>query len=156
MSARLVIVFAAAAALGIAAVAIGASQAAPAPVAGLDYEMFKTKVAPIFMKKRAGHSPCVVCHTGANNFLRLEELAPGQAAWNDEQLGKMYTSISRIGDAREPAREPAPDPSARARSRRRPLPFRRPPIRKQERPGLPGPDAMGRREVTEGHPRRAA
>jgi len=96
MSARLGIVFAAAAALGIAAVAIGASQAAPAPVAGLDYEMFKTKVAPIFMKKRAGHSPCVVCHTGANNFLRLEELAPGQAAWNDEQLGKMYTSISRL------------------------------------------------------------
>jgi hypothetical protein len=96
MSARLTIVFAAVAALGIGSVAIGASQAAPAPVAGLDYEMFKTKVAPIFMKKRPGHSPCVVCHTGANNFLRLEELAPGQTSWNEDQLGKMYTSIARL------------------------------------------------------------
>ena len=96
MSARLTVVFAAVAALGIGGVAIGASWAAPAQVAGLDYEMFKTKVAPIFMKKRPGHSPCVVCHTGANNFLHLEELAPGQTAWNEDQLGKMYTSISRL------------------------------------------------------------
>ena len=96
MSARLSIVFAAVAALAVGSIAVGASQAAPAPVAGLDYNYFKSNVAPIFMKKRAGHSPCVVCHTGANNFLRLEELSPGQTSWNEEQLGKMYTSIARL------------------------------------------------------------
>ena len=96
MSARLTIVFAAVTALAAGAIAIGASQAAPAPVAGLDYELFKSKVAPIFMKKRPGHTQCVVCHSGANNFLRLEELAPGQTSWNEEQLGKMYTSIARL------------------------------------------------------------
>ena len=96
MSARLTIVFATVAAVGMGAIAVGASYAAPAQVAGLDYEMFKTKVAPIFMKKRDGHSPCVVCHTGANNFLRLEELGPGQTSWNEEQLGKMYRSIARL------------------------------------------------------------
>jgi hypothetical protein len=96
MSARLSIVFAAVAALGVGSNAIGVSQAAPAPVAGLDYEMFKTRVAPIFMKHRPGHSPCVVCHTGANNFLRLEELPAGQMSWNEEQMGKMYTSIARL------------------------------------------------------------
>src|SRR3954462_6960428 len=96
MSARLGVVFAAVAALGLGAIAIASSQAAPAQVAGLDYEMFKTKVAPIFMKKRTGHSPCVVCHTGANNFLHLEELPPGQKTWNEDQLSKMYTSIARL------------------------------------------------------------
>src|SRR4029077_2392050 len=94
MSVRLTVVFAAVVALGSAAVAIGASQAAATP--GLDYDFFKTKVEPIFMKKRPGHSPCVVCHTGANNFLRLEELAPGQTTWNEEQSKKMFESISKL------------------------------------------------------------
>src|SRR4249919_3037008 len=94
MSVRLTLVIAAVAALGVGAVTIGASQAAPAQA--LDYTFFKTKVEPIFMKKRPGHSPCVVCHTGANNFLRLEELAPGQTAWNDEQSKKMFESVSKL------------------------------------------------------------
>ena len=96
MSGRVILAFAAVAVLGAAAMAAGSSQAAPASVNGLDYEIFKTKVEPIFMKKRASHSPCVVCHTGANNFLHLEELAPGQTSWNEEQSTKMYTSIARL------------------------------------------------------------
>ena len=96
MSGGLKVGIMAAVALAVGCASMAASQAAPAPVAGLDYEMFKTKVAPIFMKKRPGHSPCVVCHTGANNFLRLEELAPGQTTWNEDQLSKMYTSIARL------------------------------------------------------------
>jgi hypothetical protein len=94
MSGRLTIIIAAVAAFGFGSIAIGASQAAPAP--GLDYDFFKTKVEPIFMKKRPGHSPCVVCHTGANNFLRLEELAPGQTAWNEDQSRKQFDSISKL------------------------------------------------------------
>lgn len=94
MSGRFSIVVASVLALGAASVAIGASQAAPAPT--LDYEFFKTKVQPIFMKKRPGHTPCVVCHTGANNFLHLEELSPGQTMWNEEQSRKQFDSISRL------------------------------------------------------------
>ena len=93
MSARLTIVFAAVAALGVGAVAVEGSQAAPA---GLDYEFFKTKVEPMFMKQRPGHSPCVVCHTGANNFLHLEELPAGQKFWTEEQSRKQFESISRL------------------------------------------------------------
>ena len=85
---------AAAAALGAAVMTAGVSEAAQAPA--LDYDFFKAKVEPIFMKKRPGHSPCVVCHTGANNFLRLEELAPGQTTWNEEQSKKMFESISKL------------------------------------------------------------
>ena len=98
MSVRFVVIAAVVAgfAAGMAAGAAQAAQAAPPPAPGLDYEFFKTKVQPIFMKKRAGHSPCVVCHTGANNFLRLEELAAGQTSWNEEQSKKMFDSISRL------------------------------------------------------------
>jgi hypothetical protein len=92
MSGRLSIAFGAAV-LGATVLATGPSLAAPA---GLDYEFFKTKVEPIFMKKRPGHSPCVVCHTGANNFLHLEELAPGQTMWTEEQSRKQFESISKL------------------------------------------------------------
>ena len=70
MSGGLKVGIMAAVALAVGCASMAVSKAAPATVAGLDYEMFKTKVAPIFMKKRPGHSPCVVCHTSANNFLR--------------------------------------------------------------------------------------
>jgi hypothetical protein len=94
MSGRFVFAFAAAAVLGAAALWAGASQAAQAQA--LDYEFFKNSVQPIFMKKREGHSPCVVCHTGANNFLHLEELAPGQTVWTEEQSRKQFESISKL------------------------------------------------------------
>jgi hypothetical protein len=94
MSARLTLVFAAVAALGIGAVATGASQAAPAP--GLDYEFFKTKVEPIFLKERPPHEPCYNCHEGANNFLHLEPLAEGQKFWTEEQSRKNFEAVSRL------------------------------------------------------------
>ena len=42
----------------------------------LDYEFYKAKVQPIFLAKRPGHAPCVVCHAEANNMFRLEKLPP--------------------------------------------------------------------------------
>ena len=92
MSGRLALFVAAAVAAGAIA---GLQPAAGAPAA-LDYNFFKTQVEPIFMKKRAGHARCVQCHTEANNFLRLERLAPGQTTWNEEQSRKMFESISKL------------------------------------------------------------
>ena len=44
----------------------------------LDYEFFKARVQPVFLKKRAGHTRCVVCHgEEANNAFRLTRLPPG-------------------------------------------------------------------------------
>lgn len=92
MSNRFAIAVAAMVALGTASVTMQ-SQAAPA---GLDYEFFKTRVQPIFAKERPGHAPCVMCHTEANNFLRLEPLAPGQTTWNEAQTRKQFESISKL------------------------------------------------------------
>jgi hypothetical protein len=40
----------------------------------LDYEFFKTRVQPIFLKERPGHAPCAMATR--NNVSCLEELAP--------------------------------------------------------------------------------
>ena len=81
-----------------ASIAIGAVAASPEAVgaaAGLDYEFFKTRVQPIFAKKRENHARCIQCHTEANNFVRLERLAPGQMTWTEEQSKKNYEWMSK-------------------------------------------------------------
>ena len=52
-------------------------HAAPA----LDYGYFKNKVQPVFLKKRAEHTRCVVCHADANNALKLVQPTAGSNAW---------------------------------------------------------------------------
>ena len=81
-----------------ASIAIGAVTASPDAVgaaADLDYQFFKTRVQPIFVKKRDNHARCIQCHTEANNFVRLEPLAPGQTMWNEEQSKKNYEWVSK-------------------------------------------------------------
>ena len=78
-------------------IAIGAAAAAPQAVAAasaLDYEFFKTKVQPIFLKKRDNHARCIQCHTEANNFVHLERLAPGQTMWNEEQSKRNFQIVA--------------------------------------------------------------
>jgi hypothetical protein len=62
----------------------------------LDYDFYKAKVQPIFLEKRPGHAPCVMCHAEANNMLRLEKLPDGQAAWTEEQTRKNFDTVSKI------------------------------------------------------------
>jgi hypothetical protein len=62
----------------------------------LDYDYFKAKVQPIFLIKRPTHARCVMCHAGANNMLKLEELPEGQTAWTEEQTRKNFETVSKI------------------------------------------------------------
>jgi hypothetical protein len=66
----------------------------PAP-ASLDYEMFKTKVQPIFLAKRAGHARCISCHSSGTP-LRLEPLPSGSTTWNEEQSRKNFEAVKRV------------------------------------------------------------
>src|SRR5713226_9710839 len=49
----------------------------------LDYDFFKTRVEPIFLKKRPTHARCYVCHEEANHALKLAKLSPGNMTWTD-------------------------------------------------------------------------
>ena len=65
----------------------------------LDYDYFKAKVQPIFLVKRPTHARCVMCHAGANNMLKLQELPEGQTTWNEEQTRKNFETVSKIVQA---------------------------------------------------------
>jgi hypothetical protein len=65
----------------------------------LDYEFYKAKVQPIFLTKRPGHAPCVMCHAGADNMLHLERLPEGQTTWTEDQTRKNFDTVSKIVQA---------------------------------------------------------
>jgi hypothetical protein len=96
MSARLTIVLAAAVLLGDLSVV-----ASKTPT--LDYEFFKAKVEPIFLKKREGHTRCYVCHEESNNAFRLEKLPAGAAFWTEQQSRKNFDTVSALVMPGDPA-----------------------------------------------------
>jgi hypothetical protein len=75
-----------------------ASAALVSEAATLDYDYFKAKVQPIFVAKRPGHAPCVMCHAEANNMLRLEKLPLGKT-WSEEATRKNFDTVSKIVEA---------------------------------------------------------
>jgi len=79
-----------------ATIALGSGTLVSDAAGTLDYEFYKLKVQPIFLAKRPGHAPCVMCHADANNMLRLEKLPEGQTTWTEEQSRKNFDTVSKI------------------------------------------------------------
>lgn len=63
----------------------------------LDYQYFKEKIQPIFLKTRSTHGRCVTCHAGGNGggFV-LQPLSPGASTWDEEQTRKNYVEVSQL------------------------------------------------------------
>jgi hypothetical protein len=70
------------------------SSSAASP--SLDYEFFKTKVQPVFLTKRPGHTRCVVCHSINNAPLHLVALSPGSTTWNEEQSRRNFQLVQKV------------------------------------------------------------
>jgi hypothetical protein len=81
---------------------VAASQLASRAAPTLDYEFFKTRVQPVFLQKRDGHTRCYVCHAESNNAFRLEPLSPGAAIWNDDQSRKNFEMVSKLVNPGDP------------------------------------------------------
>lgn len=80
--------------------------AAPAALAQtLDFETYRTKVEPIFLKKRPTHARCIVCHQG-RTALRLQPLAEGQTSWTLEQSQRNFESVKALINWRDPMSSP--------------------------------------------------
>lgn len=60
-----------------------------------DYEVFKTRVQPVFAKMRAGQARCILCHTSGTAF-RLAAMSPGATTWNEDQSRRNYASTLRL------------------------------------------------------------
>ena len=71
---------------------VGGANSTPAQ--SLDYEFFKTRVEPIFLKKRAGHTRCYACHSGEEGPQYLEKLTPGSTFWTEEQSRLNFKKVS--------------------------------------------------------------
>ena len=77
----------------------------PASSATLDYEVFKTKIEPIFLARRPGHARCVTCHSVNQVALHLVPLSPGSTTWNEEESRKNFELVQRVaipGDLKSP------------------------------------------------------
>ena len=79
----------------VAAVALQAT-AVPAADSTLDYAYYKARVEPIFLKKKPGHTRCVVCHAESNNAFKLEKLSPGARTWSEVQSRANFEMASRL------------------------------------------------------------
>ena len=66
----------------------------------LDYEFFKTRVEPIFIKKRwPDHARCYVCHEISRHGggpLSLEALPAGASFWSEEQSRHNFEVVSKL------------------------------------------------------------
>ncbi len=102
----------------------------------LDYDFYKARVEPIFLKKKAGHTRCVVCHSESNNFLKLEPLSSGAKALERRAVAQEFRDGVEARQSRRADGEPAVDASAGARRRRRRVSLRRPAVHVGQRPGL--------------------
>ena len=77
-------------------------QGPPPPT--LDFDLFRARVQPIFLKKREGHARCVVCHTRATTPFRLQLPAPGSTSWSDEESRRNFEAAERLVVPGEPLR----------------------------------------------------
>ena len=73
------------------------AQSAPAPA--LDFEFFRTRVQPIFLATRPGHTRCVLCHGDPDSARLHPHLAPlpsGRLFWDEESSRKNFDEFSKV------------------------------------------------------------
>lgn len=88
--------------LAIALVVILLATAASTAEVALDYDFYKSRVEPIFLKKRPGHGRCYVCHSEGNNAFRLQKLSPGSSSWSEEQSQRNFPIVAALIVAGDP------------------------------------------------------
>jgi len=84
--------------LALIAAALLSQQPASSSAASstpLDFEVFRTKIQPIFLAKRPGHARCISCHASGTP-LRLQPLPPGRTMWNEEESRKNFEAVRRV------------------------------------------------------------
>jgi hypothetical protein len=77
-----------------AVLAAGVSSQAPAE-GSLDFDYFKNRVQPIFLKKRPGHARCIACH-GQGTPLRLQPPGADGVTWSEEDSRKNFELMKRV------------------------------------------------------------
>jgi hypothetical protein len=85
----------------VAWVKTGAAQATgtAASASGLDFEFYRTRIEPIFLKERApdeGNGACINCHARIATRMRLQPLPEGAKAFTAEQSRQNFEAVARV------------------------------------------------------------
>ena len=83
-----------------AAAIVGLGGQAPSEPS-LDFDYFKARVQPIFLKKRPGHARCIACH-GQGTPLRLQPPGADGATFSEEDSRKNFEAIRRVAQPGNP------------------------------------------------------
>jgi hypothetical protein len=62
----------------------------------LDFEAYKTRVEPVFLKRRPTHARCVACHVDATTAFKLQALPTGAKTWSEEQSRKNFEMVLNL------------------------------------------------------------
>jgi YVTN family beta-propeller protein len=62
----------------------------------LDFETYRTRVEPVFLKVREGGVRCYDCHSVMATRLRLEPLSAGSSSWTPEQSRLNFKVVSEL------------------------------------------------------------
>ena len=95
--------------------------------ASADFETYRARIEPIFLKERdgpTGRASCAGCHSGIATRLKLQPPAV-RDAWTGEQSRQNFAAASQLIVAGDPAKSRLLRAPARAVGGRRPEPHRR-------------------------------
>jgi YVTN family beta-propeller protein len=62
----------------------------------IDFEVYRTRIEPIFLEKRTGGARCYDCHSVLATRLRLQPLEPGRTTWTEEQSRRNFEVVSKL------------------------------------------------------------
>jgi hypothetical protein len=79
-----------------------AVQEASTSAQSLDFEVFKTRIEPIFLKRRAGHARCYACHASGTGPQYLVKMSPGSAFWTEDQSRANFENVSKLVNRDDP------------------------------------------------------
>jgi YVTN family beta-propeller protein len=72
------------------------NKGADAVLSPLDFETYRIRVEPIFLKQRQDGVRCYDCHSVLTTRLRLQPLPPGSSSWTEEQSRRNFQAVSRL------------------------------------------------------------
>jgi hypothetical protein len=70
----------------------------------LDFAAYRSKVEPIFLKKREGHSRCISCHAANHSVFNLQPLDTGATTFTLAQSRKNFDNVKTLVTPGNPAK----------------------------------------------------
>jgi hypothetical protein len=64
----------------------------------LDFQVYRTRIEPIFLKVREANGPggsCFGCHTHINTRFRLQEV-PGSLRWSEQESRRNFEAVQKL------------------------------------------------------------